>query len=129
LLLRIGRLPAWRWHEIVDRRMRDLLTLNRDILVRTLCLVSTFAVFTDFGSLLGTTVLAANAILLRILNLASYLIDGAAFATESLAGIFRGRGTRLPCGDSWAFPSPSGSPVRRSSPQRPRASPGGCRAC
>lgn len=92
ILLRAGGLPAWRWREIADRHMRSLLTLNRDILVRTLCLISTFAVFINFGSLLGTTVLAANAILLRILTLASYLVDGAAFATESLAGIFRGAG-------------------------------------
>lgn len=48
--------------------------------------------FTDFSSLLGTTVLAANAILLRLLSLASYAIDGIAFATESLVGIFRGGG-------------------------------------
>jgi MATE family multidrug resistance protein len=42
--------------------------------------------------MLGTTVLAANTILLRLQMLASYLIDGAAFATESLAGIYKGRG-------------------------------------
>ena len=42
--------------------------------------------------MLGTTVLAANAILLRVQYLASHFIDGAAFATESLAGTFRGQG-------------------------------------
>jgi MATE family multidrug resistance protein len=53
-------------------------------------LITAFALFTNFSSMLGTVTLAANAILLRVLNLASYFIDGAAFATESLAGIFRG---------------------------------------
>ena len=35
--------------------------------------------------------LAANSILLRLFSMAAYLIDGAAFATESLAGILRGQ--------------------------------------
>ena len=83
----------WRWREVwVGERLAALLRLNMDILVRTLCLVTSFAVFINFSSVLGTTLLAANAILLRLLNLAAYMIDGAAFASESLAGIFRGQG-------------------------------------
>lgn len=81
--------------DVLDReRLLELFRLNRDILVRTLCLISTFALFTNFSAIMGTTVLAANAILLRLLGVASYLIDGAAFATESLAGIYHGRGDR-----------------------------------
>ena len=75
-------------------RMRALMQLNRDILLRTLCLVSSFAIFTNFSAVLGVRVLAANAILLKVLTLASHLIDGAAFASESLAGILHGRGDR-----------------------------------
>lgn len=90
-----GRLPGWSRAGVFDRqRFASLFRLNRDILVRTVCLVGAFAVFTNASSLLGTVVLAANAILLRLFNLASYSIDGAAFATESLAGIFRGAGDR-----------------------------------
>ena len=85
------RRPASR-AAILDReRLGELFRLNRDILVRTLCLISTFALFTNFSAIMGATVLAANAILLRLLGVASYLIDGAAFATESLAGIYHGR--------------------------------------
>ena len=73
-------------------RLRSLLTLSGDIFVRTLCLVTAFAVMTDFSARLGTAVLAANSILLRLLTLASYWIDGAAFATESLAGMLHGAG-------------------------------------
>jgi MATE family multidrug resistance protein len=71
--------------------MASLFRLNLDILVRTLCLISSFAVFVNFSSLLGTAMLVANSILLRLVGLAAYLIDGAAFASESLAGILRGR--------------------------------------
>jgi MATE family multidrug resistance protein len=91
IFLRLRRPRRWRWSEVLDRDgLAALVTLNRDILVRTLSLITTFALFTDLSSILGTVTLAANAILLRVLSLASYFIDGAAFATESLAGIFRG---------------------------------------
>jgi MATE family multidrug resistance protein len=92
LLLRAGRPRRWAWAEVLDREgLSRLMLLNRDILLRTLGLITTFSLFTNFSSILGTTVLAANAILLRVQYLASYFIDGAAFATESLAGIFRGQ--------------------------------------
>ena len=57
-------------------------------------LISVFATFIDFSARLGTVALAANSILLRMLNLAAYLIDGAAFACESLGGILLGRRDR-----------------------------------
>lgn len=67
-----------------------MLGLQRDLLLRTLCLVGSFAVFTNLGALLGTAVLAANTLLLRVLTLAALFIDGVAFATESLAGRLAG---------------------------------------
>ena len=73
--------------------MVALVRLNTDILVRTLCLVSAFAVFTNFSSQLGVMILAANSILMRLFMLAAYVIDGAAFASETLAGVMLGRET------------------------------------
>lgn len=93
LFVRSGRPEPWRWREVAARGpLVALLRLNRDILIRTVCLVSTFAVFTSASAALGTAVLAANTLLFRLFTLASYLVDGAAFATESLAGVFRGAG-------------------------------------
>ncbi|MDH3283780.1 MAG: MATE family efflux transporter [Acidobacteriota bacterium] len=78
--------------EVLDlSRMRSLLRLNADILVRTVCLITAFALFTNASSLLGTAFLVANAVLLRVLTTVAYLVDGVAFATESLAGLLRGR--------------------------------------
>jgi MATE family multidrug resistance protein len=92
LFMAQGKPPAWRWSEVMRHsRLVSLIRLNGDILVRTLCLVSTFALFTNFGSMLGTAMLAANSILFRLFVLAAYLIDGAAFASESLAGILLGQ--------------------------------------
>lgn len=72
--------------------LRAAFVLNGEILVRTFALVSTFAVFTNLSSTLGTTVLSTNAVLLQVVTLAAYFIDGLAFATETLAGVFRGKG-------------------------------------
>ena len=106
---------AWSWPAIFDReRWRETVSLNRDILIRTLFLVGSFALFTNFSSILGVAVLTANALLLRILTLAALLIDGAAFATESLVGVLYGRRSRgelrrllrlaLVCGIAFAVP-------------------------
>jgi MATE family multidrug resistance protein len=87
-----GGAERWVWRDVLDRsRMASLVRLNRDILIRTILLVSSFAVFINFSSLLGTVLLAANSILLRVFYLTAYLIDGVAFACESLAGIFYGQ--------------------------------------
>jgi MATE family multidrug resistance protein len=72
--------------------LKTVLVLNRDILIRTFALISTFAVFTNLGSALGTIPLTANALLMQVVTLAAYFIDGIAFATESLAGLFQGQG-------------------------------------
>lgn len=71
--------------------LRATLVLNRDILIRTFALISTFALFTNLSAALGTLVLATNALLLQIVTLAAYFIDGLAFATESLVGILKGQ--------------------------------------
>ena len=68
--------------------------LNRDILIRTFALVMSFALFTNWSSALGTTVLTANTLLLQVLTLATYFIDGIAFATESFAGQLHSAGDR-----------------------------------
>ncbi len=81
----------------VAKQLRDAaalkatMTLNGEILVRTFALISTFALFTNLSGLFGTAILSTNALLLQIVTLAAYFIDGIAFATESLAGVLSNR--------------------------------------
>lgn len=63
-----------------------LLTANRHLLVRTMTLLFSFAFFTRQGNQFGADVLAANAILIQLLMLASYGLDGFAYAAEALTG-------------------------------------------
>ncbi|WP_299491071.1 MATE family efflux transporter [Acaryochloris sp. IP29b_bin.137] len=67
--------------------LRQTLTFNRDILVRTFALISTFAVFTHLSSDLGIEILSINTLLLQVVTLAAYFIDGIAFAMENVAGV------------------------------------------
>ena len=79
----------WRQSAIVSA-----FSLNANLMVRTFALMTTFAIFTNIGSFLGTTILAANALLLQVFVLGAYVTDGLAFATESLTGILDGRNMR-----------------------------------
>jgi MATE family multidrug resistance protein len=74
--------------------LKDALRLNRDIFIRTLAFLSTFSLFTNLSSAMGTETLAENALLLQVITLAVYLVDGLAYATESLAGNLKGQGSR-----------------------------------
>lgn len=65
---------------------KRLFNLNRDIFIRTCCLLITFAIFTREGAKLGTVVVAANAILLNLQQLMAYALDGFTIACESLVG-------------------------------------------
>jgi MATE family multidrug resistance protein len=66
--------------------LRQMVTLNRDIFIRTLCLAAGFAWFARLGSQQGDTVLAANGVLMQVVHVSSYALDGFAIAAETLVG-------------------------------------------
>ena len=70
--------------------LKRFFNLNRDIFLRTLCLVLVFNYFIAQSAQAGDLVLAANQILLQFLAILSYAVDGFAYATESLTGKFYG---------------------------------------
>jgi MATE family multidrug resistance protein len=65
---------------------RPLLTLNRDILIRTLALHLVFFLVTVQGARLGDSTVAANALLINGLMLSAFALDGLANAVEALCG-------------------------------------------
>lgn len=74
--------------------IRRFFTVNRDIFLRTLCLVGVTLYFTSAGSRQGESILAANALLMQYFTLYSYFMDGFAFAGEALSGKCAGAGDR-----------------------------------
>lgn len=70
--------------------LKKFFSVNRDIFIRTLCLIFTFSFFTAKSAEFGNVILAANTILLQLWMIVSYGIDGFAFAAESLIGRYTG---------------------------------------
>jgi MATE family multidrug resistance protein len=70
----------------------SLLESNRYLFIRTVCLLFGFAFFTAMSTRMGEQVLAANTIMLNLLLLAAYGLDGFAYAAEGLAGNAAGGG-------------------------------------
>ncbi|AWF83290.1 MATE family efflux transporter [Microbulbifer sp. A4B17] len=64
----------------------NLLKINTDLFIRTCLLLLTLTFFTAQGAAQGDNVLAANAILIQLLMMTSYALDGFAHATEALVG-------------------------------------------
>jgi len=72
---------------LVDRdALRRLVAINRDIFVRTLCLLGAFGWFAHLGARQGDATLAANALLLNFQTFMAYGLDGFAHAAEALVG-------------------------------------------
>lgn len=81
------RAAAVSWRQTLELAgLKRMLAVNSDLMIRTLCLLFAFTFFTAQAAKAGELVLAANAILLQFLNISAYLLDGFAFATESLTG-------------------------------------------
>lgn len=70
--------------------MRRFFAINRDIFLRTLCLIAVTAFFTSTGARQGNVILAVNTLLMQLFTLFSYIMDGFAYAAEALAGRYIG---------------------------------------
>ncbi len=70
--------------------LKRFFSLNRDIFLRTFCLVAVNLFFTAAGSREGTMVLAVNTLLMTLFTIFSYFMDGFAYAAEALAGKYYG---------------------------------------
>ena len=77
----------WRPRHVLDAAaMRRFLGINRDIFLRTLFVITAFALFTTLSARQGDVVLAANAVLLNFVVFFNFAYDGFAFAAEALTG-------------------------------------------
>ena len=86
------RLTPIAWSEVVDLGpLRNFFRINRDIILRTLCLVAVYTFFTGASARMDDpSLLAVNTLLLQLFTLFSYMNDGFAFAAEALTGRFIG---------------------------------------
>jgi MATE family multidrug resistance protein len=70
----------------VREAMGRFFHVNRDIFLRTLCLVAVNLYFTSAGARSGAIILSVNTVLLQLYLFFSYFMDGFAYAGEALGG-------------------------------------------
>lgn len=73
------------WNE-----MRRFFKVNGDIFLRTVCLATVFTFITAASGHISKEVLAIDALLMQFFTLFSYIMDGFAYAGESLVGRYIG---------------------------------------
>ena len=77
----------WHVHKLMrPRAYVPFFAINANLFVRTIALVSTLTFITAQGARLGGLVLAANAVLMNLQNLISFVLDSVAHAAEALVG-------------------------------------------
>lgn len=75
------------WARVFDpNRIKRLMSVSADIIIRSLVLNAMFILFLFRASALGNVPLAATQILLQFLEITAYALDGFAFAAEALVG-------------------------------------------
>jgi len=90
-ILIAGRLTHWKLAidiaTLFDRaKLMRMLSVNRDIMIRTASLIAVWMFFAAQGARAGDTALAANAVLNNFLLISSFFLDGLANAAEQLCG-------------------------------------------
>ena len=95
---------------LLDReKLWRMLSVNRDIMIRTAALIATFLFFTAQGARAGDVTLAANAVLNNFLLISAFFLDGLANAAQQLCGQAYGARDRTGFSDavrlvlSWGF--------------------------
>lgn len=79
------------WQLAKDRKgIRNLISLNANLFVRSLCFMIVYVGFTSLSSMYGDTDLAVCSILMKLFMLVSYFVDGFAYAGEALVGKYIG---------------------------------------
>lgn len=84
-----------RKHIFERNAMVRFFQVNRDIFLRTLCLVAVTVFFTSTGAAYGDVTLAVNTLLMQLFTLFSYIMDGFAYAGEALSGKHIGANNRI----------------------------------
>ncbi len=70
--------------------LKEFFTVNRDLFIRSLCLMAVYLAFSAISARFGDTYLAMCSIMMKLMLIFSYFTDGFAFAGEALTGRFIG---------------------------------------
>ena len=74
---------------------KEFISVNRDIFIRTICLIFVLSFFKTQAGSINPILGAANILLLEFITLSAYGIDGFAFAAESITGKYFGERNKI----------------------------------
>ena len=77
-------------NDIMPGKIRKFFMLNADLFVRSLCFLFIYAGLTSLAAKYGDVDLAVSSIMMKLMLLYSYFIDGFAYAGEALSGRYIG---------------------------------------
>ena len=77
-----------------DHGWRAFFVLNRNLFLRSVCMIAVYIGFTVIAARYGDMMLAVSTILMKLLMIFSYFTDGFAYAGEALTGRFIGEKSR-----------------------------------
>jgi len=72
-------------------KIKNIFNINFNIFIRTILLTFSFLWFTYLGSQIGEDYIAANAILINLVFLSTFILDAYAFSTEGMVGYSLGK--------------------------------------
>lgn len=70
--------------------IRNFFMINIDLFIRSLCFLFVYSGFTSLAARYGDTLLAVSTIMMKLMLLYSYFVDGFAYAGEALTGKYVG---------------------------------------
>ena len=84
-------LKYWSYKAMLElKALKLFFSVNKNIFIRTMCLIFVMTFFTAQSADIGNTTLAVNSVLLQFFMFFSFVMDGFAYAAEALTGRFFG---------------------------------------
>ncbi|AFY57473.1 putative efflux protein, MATE family [Rivularia sp. PCC 7116] len=91
LSLRTNLLPAV-FKDIFNwQALKASVVLKSNILIRYLAMITAYSIFTNLSAAMGNEVIAENGLLLQIVLLSQFTVNGIGLTTQSLIGNFKGK--------------------------------------
>jgi len=79
--------------ELFDwQALKSTVMLKGNIMIRYLAMITAYSIFTNLSAGMGDEVVAANGLLLQIVLLSQFTVNGIGLTTQTLIGNFRGKG-------------------------------------
>ncbi|MDJ0680769.1 MAG: guanitoxin biosynthesis MATE family efflux transporter GntT [Xenococcaceae cyanobacterium MO_167.B52] len=72
--------------------LRSTVILKGNILVRYLAMITAYSIFTNLSAGMGTEIVAVNGLILQIVLLSQFTVNGIGLTTQTLIGNFKGKG-------------------------------------